>query len=262
MFLSNWLLLQNEPSADPVPPIDVTFNGYTNTTWVAPANTIVTLQVVGARGGDRGRAGGAGGYITIDVEVVKDVSYQIVVGNRGSNASGRNAAGGSGASGFKHPTEGWYVIAGGGGGAGDEGKGGRGGIPTSLNGGNGGGNGGGRGATINGVGGGGGGRRNGASGSGNNGGRGGTEGGSIGRGSGVGNGGYGGTGGDDFAGGGGGGGWFGGGGGAINSGGHGGGGGGGSTYYAVSNPKVLIGTINSAALPNQGQGTLRIFNNL
>lgn len=168
MFLTNWLLLQ--AGEDPVPPIDVTFNGYTNTTWVAPANTTVTLQVVGARGGDRGRSGGAGGYVTIDVEVVKDIPYQIIVGNRGSNAGGRNAAGGSGASGFKHPTEGWYVIAGGGGGAGDEGNGGRGGIPGAWNGGGGGGNGGGGGASISGVGGGGGGRRNGSSGSGNNGG--------------------------------------------------------------------------------------------
>ena len=97
MFLTNWLLLQG--GEEPVPPIDITFTAVNaNQTWVAPANTTVTLQVVGSKGGNRGNAGGAGGYITIDVVVVKDVIYEIKTSSQGSGTSNRNGAGAGGAS--------------------------------------------------------------------------------------------------------------------------------------------------------------------
>jgi hypothetical protein len=204
--------------------------------WTAPATMSVRVLLTGAQGGanlmgDHRGSGGLGGYISLDLDVYKNIEYEIYVGGSGGSGGsgnrGRNGGGGGGGSGIKHPTYGFLVIAGGGGGSASNRNGGRGGIPPNFNGASAGGGAG----TITRAGSAGGGRRSGTSGSGNNGGNGASEGGQIARGFGAGFGGFGGTGGGDYAGGGAGGGWFGGGGGGIEANGHGGGGGGGATLY-------------------------------
>lgn len=242
-------------------PVDITFN-YTGgvQTWTATSTRTVTLTLVGARGGNSAGQGGAGGYITADVNVVSGTTYNIVVGGTGTGANPRNAAGGGGGTGFQAPDGTYWIIAGGGGGSGASGGGGNGGVPFSWNGGStnvsGGGATGGT-STSNGytiVG------RNrygtGQNGSGINGGRGVTEGGSYAGGYGAGTGGAGGSGGADYAGGGGGGGWFGGAGASHGTSGNGPGGGGGSSYY---NPSFAFNIQGTSQSTNNGNGWLRIF---
>jgi hypothetical protein len=232
--------------------------------WTAPGTMTVRVMLAGAQGGANSAGnqrgpGGLGGYISLDIDVYKNVEYEIYVGGRGgsggSNNRGRNSGAGGGGSGIKHPTYGFLVIAGGGGGSASNRNGGRGGIPPNYNGASAGGGGG----TITRAGSAGGGRRSGTSGSGNDGGNGASEGGQIARGFGAGFGGFGGTGGGDYAGGGAGGGWFGGGGGGIEGNGHGGGGGGGATYFHTTH--VSQATVIMTPVPtNAGNGTVRIMN--
>jgi len=115
-------------------------NSYTtgSHTWIAPGNGKITVELQGGKGGNY-RSGGAGGYITINVDVQKDAAYNVMVAGAGSGAGGRHGASGGGASGFEHPTSRWMVVAGGGGGAADDGNGGNGGAPFGWNGGGGGG---------------------------------------------------------------------------------------------------------------------------
>jgi hypothetical protein len=253
--VSTQLTVKSTPSSPPTlpPPTLPTSHDYTTAgtfDWPAPFTGIITVELQGGNGGkavyvndddvEYHTQGGTGGYVSVNVNVVKDTSYQIVVAARGGDYSGRSGGGGGGASGFSKDGV-WMVIAGGGGGAGGDNNGrtaavgGSGGNPLAWSGQNGGSTGNGTGGTTTQPGAAGTGRtgKAGVAGSGHNGGRGAGTGGPAG-GTGVGNGGNGGLISGDDSGGGGGGGWYGGGGGAVNSGGHGGGGGGGSTYYYAS----------------------------